>query len=57
MKALAMVALNRICKSGIQFKRNNMFPMFIYKQNNKEIIKKDIKEEIKKFIFDIVKKI
>ena len=40
MKALAMVAPNRICKSGIQFKRNNMFPMFIYKQNNKEIIKK-----------------
>ena len=57
MKALAMVAPNRICKSGIQFKRNNMFPMFIYKQNNKEIIKKDIKEDIKKFIFDIVNKI
>ena len=37
MKALAMVAPNRICKSGIQFKKNNMFPMFIYKQNNKEI--------------------
>ena len=44
MKALAMVAPNRICKSGIQFKRNNMFPMFIYTQNNKEIIKKVLSE-------------
>lgn len=52
-----MVPPNRICQSGIQLKRKNKLPLFIFKQNNNQNINKDIKEEMKTIIFDIIKKI